>query len=221
MTFLEHFVSSSLAGTIGWALLHSLWEGALIASLLAAVMIATRSPRARYIVACAAMIAMFVAFAFSVARLMPDRTQHSQTPQPPRLFWAASPDDASAHSWNFNLSAIAPWLGPFWLAGASLAHSRLAVCPKTPPPRCVRRPGLLAEKAIRSLRTSPNLASRPTGRIVPHRSACRPRSLPFVDPSAARIAYRPSRRSDRSPPASRTRAHPPPRLPREHLAAVG
>ena len=31
MRFLEQFVEAPLAKTLGWALLHSLWEGALIA----------------------------------------------------------------------------------------------------------------------------------------------------------------------------------------------
>jgi GWxTD domain-containing protein len=120
MTILEHFTSSSFAGTIGWALLHSLWEGAIIASLLAAVLIATRSPRARYIVACAAMFAMFGSFGVTLVRLMPDRTNNAQAFQLPHPLWTALPEGESANRWNFNLSAIAPWLGPFWFAGVSL-----------------------------------------------------------------------------------------------------
>ncbi len=32
MRFLEQFVEAPLAGTLGWALLHSLWEGAFISA---------------------------------------------------------------------------------------------------------------------------------------------------------------------------------------------
>ena len=58
MKILESFVASPFAGAIGWTLLHSLWEGARIAALLAAVLLATRSARLRYAAACVAMIAM-------------------------------------------------------------------------------------------------------------------------------------------------------------------
>jgi GWxTD domain-containing protein len=114
---LEQFVSSSLAGTIGWTLLHSLWEGAAIASLLATVMIATRSPRARYAFACVAMVAMFASFHLTLLQLMPDRAQHAHTLRPAHPQWTSSPEVTSANSWNLKLSAIAPWLGPFWLGG--------------------------------------------------------------------------------------------------------
>jgi hypothetical protein len=46
MRILERFVETPLAGTIGWSLLHSLWEGAFIAIVLAALLSVIRSPRA-------------------------------------------------------------------------------------------------------------------------------------------------------------------------------
>jgi len=60
----EHLVSTKIAGTMGWALLHSLWEGTVIAILLAAVLLCARSPRVRYVAACVAMAALFAAFGF-------------------------------------------------------------------------------------------------------------------------------------------------------------
>jgi hypothetical protein len=44
MNFPENFVASPFAAAIGWTLLHSLWEGALLAALLGTVLLATRSP---------------------------------------------------------------------------------------------------------------------------------------------------------------------------------
>lgn len=61
MNILHSFVASPLAGAIGWALLHSLWEGAVISGLLGAALVALRSPRARYLAACAALLAMVAA----------------------------------------------------------------------------------------------------------------------------------------------------------------
>lgn len=45
MRFLENFVSTPIAGAIGWTLLHSLWEGAIVSAVLAGVLLAVRSPR--------------------------------------------------------------------------------------------------------------------------------------------------------------------------------
>jgi GWxTD domain-containing protein len=121
MKFLEHFVETPLAQMIGWTLLHSLWEGALISVVLAAVLIAVRSPRVRYGASCCAMILMLIGFGFTLVHLMPDEAQGLQNLHAfdfPR--WnALSVQDASS-SWNPTLSAIAPWLGPFWLGGVWL-----------------------------------------------------------------------------------------------------
>ena len=37
MRLLEAWVATPLAGAVGWALLHSLWEGAIVSAALAAV----------------------------------------------------------------------------------------------------------------------------------------------------------------------------------------
>lgn len=71
MNILEHFVWSPMAGAIGWALLHSLWEGAIISALLATALMAFRSPRARYAAACVAMLAMLATFVLSIIYLVP------------------------------------------------------------------------------------------------------------------------------------------------------
>lgn len=48
MRFLENFVETPIAGAIGWTLLHTLWEGAIVSAVLVAVLLAVRSPRVRY-----------------------------------------------------------------------------------------------------------------------------------------------------------------------------
>ncbi len=53
MSLLETWVATPLAGAVGWTLLHSLWQGAIVSAALAAALMAMRSPRARYAVACA------------------------------------------------------------------------------------------------------------------------------------------------------------------------
>ena len=46
MTALEHFVSPTLVRALGWTLLHSLWQGALVAAMLAGALLLLRRQRA-------------------------------------------------------------------------------------------------------------------------------------------------------------------------------
>ena len=46
MTTLEHFVSPALTRALGWTLLHSLWQGALVAAVLAGALLLLRRHRA-------------------------------------------------------------------------------------------------------------------------------------------------------------------------------
>ena len=46
MRLLETWVETPLAGALGWTLLHSLWEGAVVSAALAAVATAVRAKAA-------------------------------------------------------------------------------------------------------------------------------------------------------------------------------
>ncbi len=118
MRLLERWVDTPLAGAVGWALLHSLWEGALISAALAVVLWAVRSPRTRYAAGCVAMLAMLAAFGLTLFLAMPGGTGGFQ-----------NIGRAGAPGWNVrlgfaglspstgSLAAKVPWLAPFWLAG--------------------------------------------------------------------------------------------------------
>ena len=71
MPHLEIWLQTPLAGALGWALFHSLWEGAIIAVALAATLAMTRSARARYLAACLAMCAILLCFGVTLLRLAP------------------------------------------------------------------------------------------------------------------------------------------------------
>src|ERR1700683_3868870 len=76
MTQLELWVrtplaQSPLAQSVSLALAHSLWEGVLIAVVLAAALCVARSSRARYGAACAAMLLMLASFGVTLVRLLP------------------------------------------------------------------------------------------------------------------------------------------------------
>src|ERR1700683_427313 len=75
MTQLELWVrtplaQSPLARSVSLALAHSLWEGVLIAVILAAALCVARSSRARYGAACAAMLLMLASFGVTLVLLL-------------------------------------------------------------------------------------------------------------------------------------------------------
>jgi GWxTD domain-containing protein len=124
MTVLYSFVSSPLAGAIGWAVLRSLWEGALLCAALAAILFLTRSPRVRYAAACAALLLMLAGFAVTFIVVTP-ASRGVLNPNPridPAWNVSAVADSRSAP--QSLLAVLAPWLAPFWLLGAAVFYLR-------------------------------------------------------------------------------------------------
>src|SRR6185312_277548 len=72
MTGVEYWAATPVAAAIGRTLLHSLWEGAAVALMLAIGLTAARRPLARYTAACAAMIAMVAAIGVTLVVLWPE-----------------------------------------------------------------------------------------------------------------------------------------------------
>lgn len=56
------WIQSPLAIAAGWAILHSFWQGGLVAAALAGVFALTPSARIRYNAACASLMILLVAF---------------------------------------------------------------------------------------------------------------------------------------------------------------
>ncbi|MGH9582736.1 MAG: hypothetical protein ACRD4O_07370, partial [Bryobacteraceae bacterium] len=125
MSVLEYLAGTPLAGAVGWTLLHSLWEGAIVAAALAAMLLVLRSPRLRYAAACAAMLAVLGGFAFTLIHLMPETPHAARALGPPAApAWNAGAAIFAGGPWNPDLSVIAPWLPPFWFAGVLLFYAR-------------------------------------------------------------------------------------------------
>jgi bla regulator protein blaR1 len=121
MIALAKFVESPLSAAIGWTLLHSIWEGVLVAAFLAAVLIVARSPRVRYTAACAALIAMLCGFGLTLAHLLPEQgTSFQGLRMPSYLPWTDAAVAADSRAWALSLKTVAPWLGPFWISGVWL-----------------------------------------------------------------------------------------------------
>ncbi len=128
MTTLEFWMQSDAAKALGWTLLHSLWEGAAIALLVATVFAISRSPRVRYTAACLAMLALLLGFAATLYQLAPREVYRPAAivkyplPVSPTIDARAV---ASKSTWQ--ASDLLPWLAPLWLAGVLLFQLRCLI----------------------------------------------------------------------------------------------
>jgi GWxTD domain-containing protein len=121
MTHLEIWLQTPLAAAIGWALFHSLWQGATIAVVLAVTLAMTRSARARYTAACLAMCAILVCFAVTLIRLAPRHL--TQTAGQNSIVVSRNKGAVLSNVPEAPMRRIAdllPWLVPFWMAGVIL-----------------------------------------------------------------------------------------------------
>ena len=64
---IEALVRMPASEALGWALLHSLWQGAIAALFVALV----RSSRARYIAGCLALVGLLCIFTFTFWQCLP------------------------------------------------------------------------------------------------------------------------------------------------------
>ncbi|HVN80023.1 MAG TPA: GWxTD domain-containing protein [Terriglobia bacterium] len=134
MSFFEAWVETPLAEAVGWTLLHSLWEGAIISAVLGAVLVGMRSSRARYAAACMALLMMLGGSGFTLVQVMPERIHGMQTLRRSAFpEWKDRSSNDDQNSSNPSLAAVVPWLSPFWLAGFwifSLKHlaAWISVC---------------------------------------------------------------------------------------------
>jgi GWxTD domain-containing protein len=108
---------------LGWTILHSLWEGAIVALLLAAALSVLRSSRARYAAACLAMLVLLATFGLTLSRAI--QTGSVAVPAVSHGLSAAALDGLDrAHivPSRFGAADVLPWLAPFWVAGVVLFH---------------------------------------------------------------------------------------------------
>ena len=126
MTVLRAFVASPLAGALGWALLHSLWQGVAAAVVLASILLATRSPRVRYVAGCLAILAMLGALLATAVRMLPHTEVQANRAPVYRIIAMDGRSDAPAAA-SPELNLVVHWLPPFWLLGMAGFSLRYAV----------------------------------------------------------------------------------------------
>lgn len=114
-----------LAVAFGRTLLHSLWEGAAIAVLLAFALLTARSSRTRYAMSCLALLAILAALSITFVRLQPAAPQHIAM-SPVTTTGATAPLSSSATPFTKKSVDQIAWLAPLWLAGVLIFYVRSA-----------------------------------------------------------------------------------------------
>jgi beta-lactamase regulating signal transducer with metallopeptidase domain/uncharacterized protein involved in exopolysaccharide biosynthesis len=139
MNILNEMIGSALVQRIGWVLLHSLWQGALIGAVFATSRFFLRrySANARYAVACL-LFSLLLAAPVITFLLKGPRPSPAFFPAPvpvvgrfstAQIFTPGSTSASSLSALQFSvgvLSQMAPWLAMFWLAGTAYFIFRLA-----------------------------------------------------------------------------------------------
>ena len=128
------------ADAISSALVHSLWQNAIVGLLLCVLLAALRhrTPNARYLAGCGALALMVMlpvvtalvlsqprvpveSFAPTVAAAIPSASDVMVPLQPLRV-------DTKADGWRWKwLAALKPWMLPLWLAGVLVCSLRLVL----------------------------------------------------------------------------------------------
>ncbi len=124
MNFLDMFVRTEWAKALGWSLIHSLWEGAAVALMLAMVLAVARSSRFRYAAGCAAMLALVVGFGVTLYRLAPREIGRTAALEKLAFPAPAAVEDRATDRSAWDASQFLPWLAPVWLAGVLLFQLR-------------------------------------------------------------------------------------------------
>ena len=108
----------------GWALVHFLWQGALIASGFALLRGWLRAPQARYVLGCAALAAMIAAPLATFVSM--GRTISTTSPSRPGALPLTGGAIAGFVTWDGDVwTRVLPWLVLFWVAGVLVCSIRL------------------------------------------------------------------------------------------------
>ncbi|HTS11922.1 MAG TPA: M56 family metallopeptidase [Candidatus Limnocylindrales bacterium] len=136
MSHLANWISPDVMRTLGWSLVHFLWQGIALAALLAASMAIFRSAASRYLLGVATMILMLAAPAITFTVLW--QTRNAPTPASfappsqaalPSVIANRAADLASA---AFSTAPTAPrvdalfWFVEIWFAGVIILSLRTA-----------------------------------------------------------------------------------------------
>lgn len=108
----------SIVTGLGWALVHFLWQGALIGLLAGVSLLLSQNARIRYGVSCLAMVLMVLCFGVTVLVTTPRQMPGVQEVVLAQLGGAGGDGPIVRNATN--LGSVLPWLVGLWLAGVFL-----------------------------------------------------------------------------------------------------
>ena len=111
------------AVAVGWALVHSLWQGSLVALALAVLVPAVRSPRVKYAGGFTALLLVVVWFGITVHRAMPVAMREASAVRWPNVP-ALVPDVVTGAVSGAGFAAYLPWLTLVWMLGVAVFYAR-------------------------------------------------------------------------------------------------
>ena len=119
---IEALVRMPLSEALGWALVHSLWQGVIAAVFL----LMFRTARARYVAGCVALAAILCCFAFTFWTLLPEEgiaggAKELTIPDKASTGALAAPDGTM-----LRIGDLLAWLTPLWFTGVVLFQLRAA-----------------------------------------------------------------------------------------------
>jgi GWxTD domain-containing protein len=116
-------MNTPIVNALGAALFHFLWEGAALALTLAIALLIFRQAQSRYVAACAALLAMPVAFVVTLALLYPHTlTFPNLVLLPEQASLTVSYPAPVTHANGFQ--DYMRWFVPVWFAGIALFYLR-------------------------------------------------------------------------------------------------
>ncbi|MDR7136007.1 beta-lactamase regulating signal transducer with metallopeptidase domain/predicted nucleic acid-binding Zn-ribbon protein [Lysobacter niastensis] len=122
----------ALVPVLGRALLHFLWQGAIIGLLAAAALQLLRNalPQTRYAVACAALLACLLAPAMYIVAhigITPDVVVPASMAAPAVFTALVAQPAPSIDAWSIRLDSGLPFIVALWAAGACVLSLRMAM----------------------------------------------------------------------------------------------
>ncbi|HEY6138409.1 MAG TPA: M56 family metallopeptidase, partial [Thermoanaerobaculia bacterium] len=130
MSAIEMMLGSPLAQAIGWALVHLVWQGVIVAGILAAVLalLQKKSAHLRYLVACAAMLVLLALATATAIRAYDGGSAGALVPATAQAATVAAPDAAPSTDAPTFLGwtrTHLPKIVLFWIVGVAALSIRL------------------------------------------------------------------------------------------------